>query len=181
MHSTYGCAVVSIKPRLDGWSSTRPLCPLGSQPTSLVGARDHPTFRPADYKFRASPKLTEFRKCCTFDYCFIIVKGYTLKVKADKGRLHGRESGVPRRRALGVLSGPEGQSCLLLVGTCGPPTFYCVLNVFKMFIKSIPIGKWRIYHHSQNVYHVILFVGFSLLTNTGRMYMKTQALKSSRM
>ena len=49
------------------------------------GARDHPHFRPVDYKFRRHLS-SEFRKCCTLDYCFIIVKGYTLKVKADKGR-----------------------------------------------------------------------------------------------
>ena len=76
------------------------------------------------------------------DYRFIIVKGYTLKVKADKEDLHGRELGVLQVQGSGgPLWGQEGQSCLLLVGMCGPPTFYCVLNVFKMFIKSIPIDN----------------------------------------
>lgn len=145
MHSTYGCAVVSVKPGLRWTRLHKTTLPWDPSHQS-GGARDHPHFRPADYKFRCPLGSQSSGKCYTLDYRFITVKGYTLTVKA-KEDLHGRESrALQVQSSGGPLWGQEGQSRLLLVGMCSPPMFYWVSNVFKMFIKSIPIDKWRIYH-----------------------------------
>ena len=72
-------------PDLEAPSSTRPLSAWDPSHKS-GGAQDHPHFRPADYKLRRHLSSQSSGKCCTLDYRFIIVKGYMLKVKADKGR-----------------------------------------------------------------------------------------------
>lgn len=100
-------------PDLDGWSSTRPLCPLGSQP-QVWWCPGPPPLQTSGLQVQASPKLTEFRKCCTLDYCFIIVKGYTLKVKADKGRFAWQ--GVWRAPGAGLWGSSPGSG-----GTVLPP------------------------------------------------------------
>lgn len=91
-------------PDLDGWSSTRPLCPLGSQP-QVWWCPGPPPLQTSGLQVQASPKL-RVQKVLYFGLLFHYSERIHIKGKSRQRKICMAGSlACSRCRALGVLSG----------------------------------------------------------------------------